>query len=209
MTDIQHLLDNNRRWARTLREVEPDFFWSLSQQQAPRLLWIGCADSRVPATQITGLLPGEMYVHRNVGNIVVPDDPNLLAALQFGIEVLRVEHVIVCGHYGCTAVDAAIRGEAAPHVARWIHPLTELAQRHRSELASRTRSAGAGRLCELNVIEGVRSVAETDVVTRAWEHGHSVTVHGWIYGIDDGLIRDLGVSLNGVRESPNARAIGD
>jgi carbonic anhydrase len=201
MTDIQHLLDNNRRWARQLREVEPDFFWSLSQQQAPRVLWIGCADSRVPATQITGLLPGEMYVHRNVGNIVLPNDPNLLAALEFGIEVLSVEHVIVCGHYGCTAVDAAIRGEAAPHVARWIHPL--------SELASRTRSAGAGRLCELNVVEGVRRVAETDVVTRAWERGHSLTVHGWIYGIDDGLIRDLGVSLNGARESPHAKAIGD
>lgn len=207
MTDIRYLLDNNRRWARTLREVEPDFFWSLSQQQAPRLMWIGCADSRVPATQITGLLPGEMYVHRNVGNIVVPDDPNLLAALQFGIEVLSVEHVIVCGHYGCTAVDAAIRGEAAPHVARWIRPLTELAERHRSELAARARSAGAARLCELNVIEGVRRIADTDVANRAWERGHPLTVYGWIYGIDDGLIRDLRVSLNGARELPHASAI--
>jgi carbonic anhydrase len=188
------LFASNRAWARSLTERDPDFFLRLSHQQAPEFLWIGCSDSRVPANEIVGLLPGELFVHRNVANVVVHADLNCLSVIQYAVEVLAVKHVIVCGHYGCGGVRAAIDGGQHGLIDNWLRHVQDVARQHGRELDhAGTLEARVDRLCELNVIEQARNVAHTTVVQDAWRRGQAVSVHGWIYGVSDGLLKDLDV----------------
>jgi carbonic anhydrase len=205
MNDLQHLLDANRRWAESIERTRPGFFETLARQQAPKYLWIGCADSRVPANEIVGLLPGELFVHRNVANLVLAGDLNCLAVLQYAVEVLKVEHVIVCGHYGCGGVGGALDNTPLGLIDNWIRPIKDVAHRHRSELARlETRDARFDRLCELNVIEQVASVARTTIVQDAWHRGQSLSVRGWIYGVHNGLVNDLDVCVSALDQVPHA-----
>lgn len=195
MSSLRHLLDKNRRWAQEIETRQPGFFEALSRQQAPKYVWIGCSDSRVPANEITGLLPGEIFVHRNVANLVMHTDLNLLSVLQFAVEVLRVEHVIVCGHYGCGGVKAGAEEQEHGLIDNWLRNIREVYRHHREQLdAIHNPDNRLDRLCELNVIEQVVNVCNTTVVQSAWRRGQSLSVHGWIYGIQDGLVRDLEVS---------------
>lgn len=194
--EYRDLFENNRRWARGVLREDPDFFRRLSRQQTPRFVWIGCADSRVPANQIVGLLPGEIFVHRNVANQVADGDLNCLSVLQFSVDVLKVEHIIVCGHYGCGGVQAALRGDRLGLVDQWIAPIGDLARRHRDRLAGLAEPQAVDRLCELNVIQQAVNVCRTDILRAAWGRGQAVAVHAWIYGLQDGLIRDLDFSVD-------------
>ena len=192
MSALTHLLEKNRKWAAEIVAQEPEFFSRLSRQQAPEFLWIGCSDSRVPANQIVGLLPGEMFVHRNVANVVVHADLNCLSAIQFSVEVLKVRHIIVCGHYGCGGVLAALRDEKHGLVDNWLRHVQDVRWKHRAEIESLpTEQEQHKRLCELNVIEQVVNVSQTTVVRDALARGHDLTVHSWIYDLRDGLLRDL------------------
>ncbi len=194
---IQELLDANRAWAAGVTADDPAFFRRLSTQQAPRFLWIGCSDSRVPSNQIVGLMPGEVFVHRNVANQVIHSDLNCLSTIQFGVDVLAVRHIIVCGHYGCGGVAAALRGERHGLVDNWLRHLEDLAHSHRESLDSLGGEAARLRLlATLNVVQQVVNVAQTTVIQDAWERGQPLTIHGWIYGLEDGLLRDLGVSMS-------------
>jgi carbonic anhydrase len=196
VSSLDHLLANNRAWAEETRRKDPTLFPRLAAQQAPRYLWIGCADSRVPANEIVGLLPGELFVHRNVANVVVHTDLNCLSVLQFAVEVLRVEHVIVCGHYGCGGVEAAWKGRPLGLIDNWLRHVQDVADRHRSLLTvNLTEAQKLKRFCELNVIEQVVNVCRTTIIQEAWRQGQPLTVHGWIYGLEDGLIRDLGLTV--------------
>jgi carbonic anhydrase len=190
--ELAHLFESNRRWAERIRERDPDFFKKLSSQQSPDYLWIGCSDSRVPANEIVGLLPGELFVHRNVANIVVHTDLNCLSVMQFAVDVLRVRHIIVCGHYGCSGVGAALRRDRIGLSDNWLRHVQDVRQKHQGTVATAaTEALARDRLCELNVIEQVANVCQTTIVRDAWERGQALTVHGWIYGIGDGLLRDL------------------
>ncbi len=192
MSSLAHLFENNRAWADSMRRSDPAFFSKLAQQQTPEYLWIGCSDSRVPANQIIGLLPGDVFVHRNVANVVVHTDLNCLSVLQFAIDVLKVQHIIVCGHYGCGGVGAALRRERHGLVDNWLGHVHDVVVKHELRLAAiRDDAKRLARVCELNVIEQVANVAQTTVVRDAWQRGQLVTLHGWIYGIEDGLLRDL------------------
>jgi carbonic anhydrase len=196
MSGPGELLANNRAWAADMTRADAGFFQRLSAQQAPRYLWIGCSDSRVPANQIVGLLPGEMFVHRNIANVVVHSDLNCLSALQFAVDVLRVEHVIVCGHYGCGGVLAALRDDRLGLVDNWLRHVQDIHRRHRAEIdALATESERHRRLCELNVAEQVANVTRTTIVLDAWRRGQPLAIHGWIYGLGDGVIRDLELSV--------------
>jgi carbonic anhydrase len=198
MKVLPQLFAQNRAWAAARIQDDPKFFQRLAEQQAPKYLWIGCADSRVPANQIVDLAPGEMFVHRNVANVVAEGDLNCLSVLQFGVEVLRVEHVIVCGHYGCGGVRAALRGEKLGLIDGWLRHIQAAAERHRAELdAISDEAERVTRLCELNVIHQVRNVCETSIVKEAWGRGQPLSVHGWIYDVADGLLRDLDVTVDG------------
>jgi len=198
MSGIDHLIGNNREWAQSTLERDPDFFATLAHQQAPEYLWIGCSDSRVPANQIVGLLPGEMFVHRNVANVVVHTDLNCLSVMQFAVDVLRVKHILVVGHYGCGGVQAALEERRLGLIDNWLRHVQDVAIKHRAELDAISGDADRlARLCELNVIEQVANVCQTTVVQDAWHRGNDLTVHGWIYGIADGIVRDLGVSRSG------------
>ena len=210
MNDLSHLLKNNRAWAEGVRRREPDFFDQLSRLQTPEYLWIGCSDSRVPANQITGLAPGEVFVHRNVANIVVHADLNCLSVLQFAVDVLKVRHIIVCGHYGCGGVIAAHDHLKLGLVDNWLRHVRDVRNQHQALLEAAAPERRASRLCELNVIEQVVNVAHTTVVQDAWARGQALTVHGWIYGIQDGLIRDLGMSVSQAEtlQSRYASAVG-
>ena len=193
---LKHLFANNRAWAARITRQDPEFFSRLSSQQAPAYLWIGCADSRVPANEIVGLAPGELLVHRNVANVVVHADLNCLSVLQFAVEVLRIEHIIVCGHYGCGGVRAALRDDRLGLVDNWLRHVQDVRWKHRGQLdALPTEEAQHSRLCELNVIEQVVNVSQTTVVRDAWARGQSLGVHGWIYDLHDGLLKDLDVSV--------------
>jgi carbonic anhydrase len=196
MRILNHLFENNQAWADEMTRKEPDFFARLSRQQAPEYLWIGCSDSRVPANQIVGLLPGEMFVHRNVANVVVHTDLNCLSAIQFAVEVLRVKHIIVCGHYGCGGVLSALRDEKLGLIDNWLRHVQDVRLKHRLQLGG-LKSEGQlhDRLCELNVIEQVVNVSQTTVVREAWTRGQALAVHGWIYKLSDGLLRDLGMCV--------------
>ena len=195
---LSQLLANNRAWAAQITRQDPEFFTRLSRQQAPRHLWIGCSDSRVPANQIVGLMPGEMFVHRNVANVVVHTDLNCLSAIQFAVDVLRVEHVIVCGHYGCGGVLAALRDESLGLIDNWLRHVQDVRARHRAALeALNDETRRHARLCELNVAEQVVNVCHTTIVRDAWTRGQKLAVHGWIYDVADGLLRDLAVTATG------------
>jgi carbonic anhydrase len=195
---MDHLFENNRAWAAAQTRSDPDYFRRLSQLQAPEYLWIGCSDSRVPANQITGLQPGEVFVHRNVANLVNPGDLNCLAVLQFAVDVLKVKRVIVCGHHGCGGVTAALKGERHGLIDYWLYPIRDLAEVRSAELAAiPEQEARINRLCELSVMAQVRQVADTPIVRDAWARGQSLSIHGWVYSIEDGLLRDLNCTRQG------------
>ena len=195
---LDHLKANNRAWAERKVATDAGFFKRLEGQQAPEYLWIGCADSRVPANEIVGLDPGELFVHRNVANLAPPQDANYLSVLQFAVDVLKVKHIIVVGHYGCGGVSAAVDGKRRGLVDHWLHPIREVFAAHRRELDAiadeRTR---LDRLCELNVVRQVRNVASDVFVQDAWARGQSLSVHGWVYSLSNGLVNDLGVTVHG------------
>jgi carbonic anhydrase len=196
MDRLPHLFAKNRAWARDMVRTDPQFFQRLANQQAPEHLWIGCSDSRVPANQITGLLPGEVFVQRNVANLVVHTDLNCLSTLQFAIDVLKVKHVVVCGHYGCGGVRAALRNERHGLVDNWLRHVQDVRVRHQSQLdALATDVERLDRLCELNVIEQVVNVGQTSIVRDAWRRGEELWLHGWVYDVGDGLLRDLGMCV--------------
>lgn len=197
MSDVNNLLDNNRRWAGSKTDRDPDFFQRLVRQQSPAYLWIGCADSRVPANEIVGLDPGELFVHRNVANLAPPQDANYLSVLQFAVEVLKVRHILVVGHYGCGGVTAALEGVHHGLIDHWLAPIREIAEDRQAELeAIHDSKARHDRLCELNVIRQVRNVASNPFVIQAWERGADLTVHGWCYSIENGLVTDLDVAVS-------------
>ena len=196
MTRLSDLLSNNRRWAEGVKLRDPGFFDGLARLQVPKYLWIGCSDSRVPANEIVGLKPGELFVHRNVANIVVHSDLNCLSVLQYAVDVLRVEHIIVCGHYGCGGVEAAWKRTPLGLIDNWLRHVQDIMDRHpRLFTRAMTEAQSADRLCELNVLEQAANVCRTTIVNDAWRRGQSVAVHGWIYRLQDGLLRDLGLSV--------------
>ena len=198
---LTELFDNNRAWVESVTAQDKDFFNRLAEQQSPEYLWIGCSDSRVPANQITGLAPGEVFVHRNIANVVVHTDLNVLSVIQFAIELLQVKHIIVVGHYGCSGVKAAMHSRRVGLADNWIRHVKDVHQKHESYLGTLARDEERfDRLCELNVIEQVVHVCQTSSVQEAWERGQPLTVHGWAYGIRDGMARDLGISLASAEE---------
>ena len=195
MKHLPRLFENNRAWAGEVLRNDPGFFSRLLHQQSPSYLWIGCSDSRVPANQIVGLMPGEMFVHRNVANVFVHSDLNALSTLHFAVEVLGVSHVIVCGHYGCGGVLAALRGDRHGLVDNWLRHVSDVREKHRARRAPQgTEAEEHDRLCKLNVVEQVLNVSNTTVVRDAWARGHALAVHGWIYGLKDGLLEDLDIT---------------
>ena len=200
---LSHLFAQNRSWAAEMTRQDPEFFARLSRQQAPQYLWIGCSDSRVPANQIVGLLPGEMFVHRNVANVVTHTDLNCLSAIQFAVEVLRVGHIIVCGHYGCGGVLAALRDDRLGLIDNWLRHVQDVRRKHRAQLdALETEAQRHSRLCELNIAEQVENVCRTTVVRDAWARGQTLSVHGWVYDLRDGLLRDLGLCVTAEAGTP-------
>ncbi|MEP6944814.1 MAG: carbonate dehydratase [Acidobacteriota bacterium] len=197
MSDINELLENNRRWSREVTEQHPRFFSDLADQQNPKYLWIGCSDSRVSANTIVGLMPGEIFVHRNVANLVVHTDMNCLSVIQFAVEVLQVEHVIVCGHYGCGGVVATLDNKRHGLIDNWLRHIEDTSNLYRSELdAIADPVKKVNRLCELNVYRQVLNVSATTLILDAWNRGQRLTIHGWIYGLKDGLVRDQGISIS-------------
>ncbi len=200
MQSLQHLFENNKAWADRIEREAPGFFKKLSAQQAPEYLWIGCSDSRVPANQITGLDPGEVFVHRNVANVVVHSDLNALSVIQFAVDYLKVEHILVVGHYGCGGVLATLRGARVGLADNWLRHVQDVRLRHRQRLNHLPQEELESVMCEMNVIEQVGNVALSNVMQDAWSRGQKVTVHGWIYGLDNGLVKDLGVTMSGAHE---------
>lgn len=197
MKNLKRLLEQNREWAAAITASDPSFFQKLAKQQSPKFLWIGCADSRVPATQLSGMLPGEMFVHRNVANVVVHTDFNCLSVMQYAVDVLRVEHIIVCGHDSCGGVKAAMDNRQLGLIDNWLRHVQDVIRDHEHALLEiEDDEKRLDRLCELNVVEQVLNVARTTIVQSAWERGQELVVHGWIYGLEDGLLRDLGVSID-------------
>jgi carbonic anhydrase len=201
MKTLSLLFENNRKWASQISQTNPSFFSGLAQQQSPEFLWIGCSDSRVPANEIIGLLPGELFVHRNVANLVIHTDMNCLSVLQYAVEILKVKHVIVCGHYGCGGVKAAL--ETHPHglIDNWLRHIRDIHQRRGNDLLQfSTAEERLNRLCELNVIEQVKNAGNTTIIQEAWQRGQLVTIHGWIYAISDGLLKDLDMTISSTAE---------
>jgi len=197
MKDLKRLLEQNQEWAEAIKASDAEFFAKLAKQQSPKFLWIGCADSRVPATQLVGMVPGEMFVHRNVANVVVHTDFNCLSVMQYAVDVLKVEHIIVCGHGGCGGVKAAMENSQLGLIDNWLRHVQDVIRDHESELTHiDDPEKRLDRLCELNVVEQVLNVARTTIVESAWQRGQELVVHGWIYGLEDGLLRDLGVSID-------------
>ncbi|MEW5250103.1 carbonate dehydratase [Microbulbifer discodermiae] len=196
MHPLQQLIKNNRLWSQSTRDEKPGFFLQLSEQQSPDYLWIGCADSRVPANEIVGLLPGELFVHRNVANLVVHTDLNCLSVLQYAVEVLKVRHVIVCGHYGCGGVQAALENSQLGLIDNWLRHIQDVRDKHQSLIELVPEPDRVDLLCKLNVLEQVTHVCRTTIVRDAWRAGQELTVTGWVYGLKDGLIHDLGLSIS-------------
>jgi carbonic anhydrase len=197
---LDRLIQNNRAWAADRVKRDPTFFTRLEKQQAPEFLWIGCSDSRVPANEIVGLDPGELFVHRNVANLVVHTDLNCLSVLQFAVDVLKVKHVIVCGHYGCGGIRAALEKDQHGLIDNWLRHVQDVARAHEVKLDTMPDfDARVDKLCELNVIDQVQNVARTTIVQDAWRRGHAVQLHGWVYGLKDGLISDLGIQISDVK----------
>jgi carbonic anhydrase len=205
MDSLTHLFEKNKAWAEAISAEDPQFFEKLSQQQSPEYLWIGCSDSRVPANEILGLLPGEVFVHRNIANVVVHTDLNCLSVLQFAVDVLKVKHVMVVGHYGCGGVGAALRCERVGLADNWLRHVQDVKAKHETCLCGLANEAERSRrLCELNVIEQAQNLTQTTIVRDAWDRGQPLTVHGWIYGLRDGRLRDLGVTANSVATAEKA-----
>ena len=198
--DLQTLFAHNRRWASRMLEGDPEFFSRLANLQAPRLMWIGCSDSRVPANQICGLEPGEVFVHRNVANLVIHSDLNCLSVMQYAIDVLQVEDVIICGHYGCGGVQAALQDLSLGLIDNWLRHLQDVSEAHAARLIRVAPRQRWELLCALNVIEQARNAAQTTIVREAWKRGQKVRVHGWIYDVNDGLLRDLQCTMSSVTE---------
>ena len=201
MRRLDQLFANNRKWSDEIRAKDPQFFARLAAQQTPEYLWIGCSDSRVPANEITGLLPGEVFVHRNVANLVVHTDLNCLSVMQFAVDVLKVKHILVVGHYGCGGVRAALAGKRLGLIDNWLRHVEDVRDKHRSRLEALAQDDQGDQLCELNVIEQVVNVCQTTVVKDAWTRGQDVTVHGWVYGLNDGIVTDLKVSADSPESS--------
>lgn len=202
---LADIFENNRNWARAMKERNPDFFRDLSRLQTPEYLWIGCSDSRVPANDVVGMLPGELFVHRNVANMVVHTDLNCLSVIQFAVDVLKVKHIIVCGHYGCGGVRAALSGEPLGLVDNWLRHVQDVRDRHAAMLTAISNPEQRNsRLCEINIIEQVVNVVRTTMVGDAWRRGQPLAVHGWIYNIRDGLLRDLGLAITNLEMLPAA-----
>jgi carbonic anhydrase len=191
MHSLNHLLDNNKNWADSINANDPDFFKNLANQQNPEYLWIGCSDSRVPANQITGLPPGQVFVHRNVANVVAETDFNVLAVIQYAVDVLKVRHIIICGHYGCGGVQAALENFRHGMIDNWLAGIRSLRRSHQAELDALEPKAAVDRLCELNVLSQARHVARTTIVEDAWERGQEIHIHSWIYSLDNGIITPL------------------
>jgi carbonic anhydrase len=205
MSSLQHLFEKNRAWAERITRRDPEFFPRLSRLQRPKYLWIGCADSRVPANEIVDLLPGELFVHRNVANIVVHTDLNCLSVMQFAVDVLKVEHIIVVGHYGCGGVRAALERQRLGLIDNWLRHIVDVHTRHREKVeAAGSVEAQVDRLCELNVIEQVANVCQTSIVLDAWDRKQDLSVHGWCYGLRDGLVRDLRCDASNPEEAQSA-----
>jgi len=197
MSDLKTLLDHNRQWADEVKQSDPHFFSRLAEQQQPEYLWIGCSDSRVPANQIVDLQPGEVFVHRNIANLVVHTDLNCLSVIQYAVEVLQVKHIIVCGHYGCGGVKAALEGEDHGLIDNWLRHIKDVYRTHQADVdAALSESQRQDMLCEYNVVEQVANVCHTTVVRNAWKANQDLTVHGWIYNIGDGILKDLEVSVD-------------
>ena len=202
MSSIEDLFVNNREWSRSILEKDPSFFKTLSMQQSPKYLWIGCSDSRVPANDIVGLQPGELFVHRNVANLVSHTDMNCLSVLQYAVDVLLVEHVIVCGHYGCGGVQAALNNTKLGLIDNWLRHVQDVKTKFYKALSVLPPEEQVARLCELNVIEQVINVGQTTVVQAAWERGQKLHIHGWVYGLSDGLVKDMGITLSDTHSIP-------
>lgn len=201
MKNLKELLENNRDWSERIKASDPGFFQAMAQRQNPRYLWIGCSDSRVPATQLVGLSPGEMFVHRNVANVVVHTDFNCLSVLEFAVDLLKVSHIIVCGHDSCSGVQAALQNRKLGLADNWLRHVQDVMQRHDALLSKIGDEAQRlNKLCELNVIEQALNVSRTTIVQNAWDRGQELTVHGWIYGIGDGLLRDLEICITNQSE---------
>lgn len=201
MCTLKNLLENNRTWAEGIKSLEPDFFEKLSHQQSPEYLWIGCSDSRVPANQIVGLLPGELFVHRNVANMVVHTDLNCLSVIQYAVDVLKVKHIIVCGHYDCGGIDAAFKNQKLGLIDNWLRHTQDVIEKYSSFLSKIIdEHAKLNHICELNVIEQAVNVCQTTIVQHAWERGQELSVHGWIYGLNNGLLKDLNISMTNKSE---------
>lgn len=211
MHDPNDLFENNKRWVNKITVAEPDFFKELASQQAPAYLWIGCSDSRVPANEIVGMRPGELFVHRNVANVVVHSDLNCLSVLQYAVDVLKVEHVIVCGHYGCGGVRAVLSGLRLGLIDNWLRHVQDVREKHQDMLTGfADEDAQVNRLCEINVIEQALNVCETTIVQDAWSRGQPLSIHGWIYGLEDGLLQDVGFCAEGIDDVKDAykKALG-
>ena len=205
MHPLDPLLKNNREWSKKIRANDPDFFPTLARQQAPIYLWIGCSDSRVPANEICGLLPGEIFVHRNVANIVVHSDLNCLSVMQYAVDVLQVKHILIVGHYGCGGVRAALDAKKLGLIDNWLRHVQDVTRKYTDHLACYPdESSRVDRLCELNVIDQVINAAQTTVIQNAWDRGQDLSIHGWVYGLKDGLIRHLGISIANTDELANA-----
>ena len=202
MNHLKELFENNRTWAESIQREDPEFFRRLARQQRPAYLWIGCSDSRVPANEIVGLLPGELFVHRNVANMVVHTDLNCLSVMQFAVDVLKIKHIIVCGHYGCSGVQAALRHDRLGLVDNWLRHLQDVRHKHRERLPETSQEEQSDRLCELNVVDQVANVCHTSIAREAWERGQELSVHGWIYGLQNGLLKDLKATVSGFSELP-------
>jgi len=198
---LQHLLDANRAWAAGMERDHPGFFKTLSAQQSPQYLWIGCSDSRVPANQVTGLAPGEVFVHRNIANVVVHSDLNALSVIQFAVDVLKVRHIMVVGHYGCGGVLAVLHERRVGLADNWLRHVHDVKLRHRHRLAPLCRHEQENTLCELNVIEQVGNIAQTNIARDAWQRGQLLAVHGWCYGLKDGILKDLGVTMTSTEQA--------
>jgi len=196
----EELFERNRNWAAAMVAEEPEFFKALSEQQAPEYLWIGCSDSRVPANELLGMAPGELFVHRNIANVVVHSDLNCLSVLQFAIDVLKVKHIIICGHYGCSGVHAALTDIRVGLADNWLGHVRDVREKHGKYLGNVTGRAATNRLVELNVAEQVMNTAHTTIVRDAWERGQPLTIHSWVYGVHDGLLRDLGITVSSFDE---------
>jgi len=205
MRYLAQLFANNRAWSERIRSADPEFFARLARQQSPEYLWIGCSDSRVPANEIVDLAPGELFVHRNIANVVVHSDLNCLSVMQFAVDVLKVEHVIVCGHYGCSGVAAAMQNRRVGLADNWLRHVQDVHVKHEVIVAALPELARrVDRMCELNVIEQVVNVCQTTIVQDAWDRGQTLAVHGWVYGLKDGLLRDLGTTVTKLDEASAA-----